>query len=368
MFAGPAGGAGQLFSSPAKGFVLSGLNEVSETEVQGLVDEGIATREPLIADGGLAQSKVASLTTDLAAKASTVDLISGLSTKQPTLSASSAVAVGTLDAATINVNGGIACTELAIQGADVSTSIGSKQDVLSTLSGTGVSLLSSPTELSRIFGSDGISVSSFLNLSDTADERNFNLQVSGAALQSQISEKQDTLDSNSSVLLVSLTAVGDINSGIGSVNCAGVNTEGLTVSSATGSTNLVVQDTAGAGFASMRMNSATNSFQLLAQTGVANIRTNGEHEIRLQTARFAGLPTSTTVALTISTSNQSTFGGTVFFADGSQNASDAKLKSIPEDASTQDSINLLKEVSARTYERMDKPGTGTRVGFIAREV
>jgi hypothetical protein len=58
----------------------------------------------------------------------------------------------------------------------------------------------------------------------------------------------------------------------------------------------------------------------------------------------------------------------VTFADGSTNASDARLKSVPEDASTQDSLNMLKAVSARTYERLDKPGTGTRLGFIAQEV
>jgi len=44
------------------------------------------------------------------------------------------------------------------------------------------------------------------------------------------------------------------------------------------------------------------------------------------------------------------------------------LKSAPVDANTQDSLNMLKAVSARTYERIDKPGTGVRVGFIAQEV
>jgi hypothetical protein len=29
---------------------------------------------------------------------------------------------------------------------------------------------------------------------------------------------------------------------------------------------------------------------------------------------------------------------------------------------------MLKAVSARTYERIDKPGSGTRIGFIAQEV
>jgi hypothetical protein len=44
------------------------------------------------------------------------------------------------------------------------------------------------------------------------------------------------------------------------------------------------------------------------------------------------------------------------------------LKTEPIDANTQDSLNMLKAVSARTYERIDKPGSGTRIGFIAQEV
>jgi hypothetical protein len=67
--------------------------------------------------------------------------------------------VGILTAApttALDVNGGIACTQLAIQGADVATSLGTKQDALSTVAGQGVPVLSTPTELRRIFGEDGI--------------------------------------------------------------------------------------------------------------------------------------------------------------------------------------------------------------------
>jgi hypothetical protein len=73
-------------------------------------------------------------------------------------------------------------------------------------------------------------------------------------------------------------------------------------------------------------------------------------------------------ALSINTDNTVDFSQLVTFADGSTNASDARLKSAPEDASTQDSLDMLKAVSARTYERLDRPGTGTRLGFIAQEV
>ena len=47
--------------------------------------EAIATREPIIAEGGLAQSKVQNLTSDLAAKATTASLASGLAGKQDTI-------------------------------------------------------------------------------------------------------------------------------------------------------------------------------------------------------------------------------------------------------------------------------------------
>jgi hypothetical protein len=94
------------------------------------------------------------------------------------------------------------------------------------------------------------------------------------------------------------------------------------------------------------------------------ITTNTTNGIIIRANRFS----SSVIALEIDTANSTTFGGTAFFADGSSNASDSRLKSTPVDASIQDSLNMLKTVSARTYERIDKPGTGVRVGFIAQEV
>jgi hypothetical protein len=60
--------------------------------------------------------------------------------------------------------------------------------------------------------------------------------------------------------------------------------------------------------------------------------------------------------------------GVVTFHNGLVNSSDACLKSNPVDASTQDALAMLKAVSARTYERTDLPGSGSRLGFIAQEV
>ena len=50
------------------------------------------------------------------------------------------------------------------------------------------------------------------------------------------------------------------------------------------------------------------------------------------------------------------------------NNSDRSLKSNPVDASTEDALNMLKAVSARTYDRVDLPDSGSRLGFIAQEV
>jgi hypothetical protein len=196
------------------------------------------------------------------------------------------------------------------------------------------------------------------------------LQVSGAALQSQIvdglAQKQETLTSASNIVVASLTSVGDINTGTGGVNTGAISAESVNVQSATGNTALTVADTAGTGNAMLRMDSAGCAFQFVANSTAATIRTNTAHRIQFQANRFGG--NSVINAIDIKTDNRVTFGAEVTFADGSTNASDARIKSVPEDASTQDSLNLLKAVSARTYERLDKPNTGTRLGFIAQEV
>ena len=50
-------------------------------------------------------------------------------------------------------------------------------------------------------------------------------------------------------------------------------------------------------------------------------------------------------------------------------SSDQSLKGDVEDASTQDCLNMLRTVRAKTYRRLDLPdGEGERVGFIAQDV
>ena len=56
------------------------------------------------------------------------------------------------------------------------------------------------------------------------------------------------------------------------------------------------------------------------------------------------------------------------FYRGHGDASDQSLKSYAKDASTKDCLNMLRQVSAKTYLRLDMPDSGSRLGFIAQDV
>ena len=56
------------------------------------------------------------------------------------------------------------------------------------------------------------------------------------------------------------------------------------------------------------------------------------------------------------------------FYRGHGDASDQSLKSYAKDASTEDCLNMLRQVSAKTYLRLDMPDSGSRLGFIAQDV
>ena len=57
------------------------------------------------------------------------------------------------------------------------------------------------------------------------------------------------------------------------------------------------------------------------------------------------------------------------FYKGYGAASDQSLKSDAQDASTEDCLNMLRQVSAKTYRRLDLPeDEGERLGFIAQDV
>ena len=67
--------------------------------------------------------------------------------------------------------------------------IDSKQPLLTELAGTGVGVLYG-TKLRKIFGSGGITVSHSLNSANLNDPSNFQIQVSGAELQTAIAALQ----------------------------------------------------------------------------------------------------------------------------------------------------------------------------------
>ena len=59
--------------------------------------------------------------------------------------------------------------------------------------------------------------------------------------------------------------------------------------------------------------------------------------------------------------------GYVAFVGGHGDVSDQSLKTAAQDANVDQCLRMLKDVSARTYERLDQPGK-SRLGFIAQEV
>ena len=118
--------------------------------------------------GGLAQSKVQGLVADLASRATAASLTTGLSGKQDVIP-----------------EGGLAQSK--VQG--LPAALGSKQDLLSDLPGTGVTLLLN-NQVRRLFGHGGIALTQHLELADENDPRNFQVRVSGEALQTAIATLQ----------------------------------------------------------------------------------------------------------------------------------------------------------------------------------
>ena len=49
-------------------------------------------------------------------------------------------------------------------------------------------------------------------------------------------------------------------------------------------------------------------------------------------------------------------------------ASDTSLKDNQQDANTEQCLSMLRQVSAKTYDRKDLPDSGPRIGFIAQDI
>ena len=61
--------------------------------------------------------------------------------------------------------------------------------------------------------------------------------------------------------------------------------------------------------------------------------------------------------------------GHVTFNKGYGSSSDQSIKGDIQDANTEDCLNMLRNVRAKTYRRLDLPdGEGERLGFIAQDV
>lgn len=195
---------------------------------------------------------------------------------------------------------------LSVQGTDIVSAVGSKQPLLGTLAGTGVPLQFDQQNLRRIYGSDGIAVSTFLDPANEFDERNNMIRVSGAELQSQLQSAIDgipVLDGTSQLSVQSLTA--------DAVSCTSLTASGpVTVQ------NLLVADSVNH-LSAFVYNSSTNpgahaSYKLQAAgSGVMQYVSAVEYSIGTDNAipirpnRFAGGVT----ALSMNTDSTCTFGG-----------------------------------------------------------
>ena len=185
------------------------------------------------------------------------------------------------------------------------------------------------------------------------------LTVAGTNVMCAIAAKQNALTESTALSLSSVTASGDI-SAIASRNLtvAGASTvKGCRVSGGQGQhgtgaslrvtgTGDLVYNTAGLYFGG---NSVDTHLFELSWLGYA-------HFYR------ANASTAWTQSMGIGSTGYWTF------YRGHGDASDRSLKGDAQDASTGDCLDMLRQLSAKTCQRIDLPGTGSRLGFIAQDV
>ena len=70
----------------------------------------------------------------------------------------------------------------------------------------------------------------------------------------------------------------------------------------------------------------------------------------------------------VQTMNVSLTTGAWVHYRGMSAASDRSLKENIQNANTESCINMLNQVSAKTYDRKDLPGSRSRVGFVAQDI
>ena len=152
------------------------INDTFDTKIQ--LNDKLNTKQNTIIDNALSISHINNLQNSLNAKQNTITdnslsishinlLQSSLNEKQNTITDNS------LSISHIN---------------NLQNSLDSKQQLLSDLEGNGISPLFG-NKLRKIFGSDGIDVTQFLNLGNENDPSNFQIRISGSAINTQLNSK-----------------------------------------------------------------------------------------------------------------------------------------------------------------------------------
>ena len=141
-----------------------------------LSDTNDPKNNQIVLSGSGLQTSISSLTTTVGTKASQSDLDSLTTTVGAKASQSD------LDSLTTSV-----ATKASQSSLDnLTTTVGTKQDALVDRGGTGAVFidLSTDNKVSRVFGSDGISVFRYYNFFNPSDPQNHNMQISGSGLAS----------------------------------------------------------------------------------------------------------------------------------------------------------------------------------------
>jgi len=308
---------------------------------------------------------------------------------------------------TFTANGGISGVYTSSQ---TDALLNQKQAILSDNAGTGVTLRDN-TAMRRVFGTGGVNVTVPLNIADATDPQNYNLKIDGSALQTSIGSKQDALTSSSSVAVGTLTAATEIiastvkapsggsvllgNSASTGVFVASNGAVGILKTSPTEPLdvygNAVVSGTVtaggaitsagalsstGGGYAGRAVVSCVTSSSsaseavgadfFLASGGNAG-GAYGANEWSIFASSLGSFQLWALPSHTVWTVSHST--RIVVFTSGHQNASDASLKTPnPPSASSEAALQMLRAVEAKVYTRLDQPENGTRIGFVAQEV
>ena len=176
------------------------INDTFDTKIQ--LNDKLNTKQNTIIDNALSISHINNLQNSLNAKQNTIidnalsishinNLQNSLNAKQNTITDNS-LSISHINLLQSSLNAKqntITNNSLSISHINLlQNSLDSKQPLLSDLAGNGVSILFE-NSLRKIFGSDGIDVTQFLNLGNENDPSNFQIRISGNAINTQLNSK-----------------------------------------------------------------------------------------------------------------------------------------------------------------------------------